>query len=85
MRRYGAYGTRELVSLLRCLGYIEQPQVGSRHLKYNPPFKLPKYVKPPFILVIQNTTEYDPYWQREYIKQIKTHTFSISQIDKCFP
>lgn len=78
-----AYGTRELIALLICLGYTKGKQIASRHLKYFPPHKIQAGIMP-FILVIQNRTEYDPYWQREYIKQIKRHSFTKEQINKCF-
>ncbi len=84
MRRYSSYGTRELVSLLNCLGYKAEPQVGSRHLKYTCPNKVDKGVMT-FILVMQGMREFDPYWQREYIKQIRRHQFTTDQIDTCFP
>lgn len=78
-----AYGTRELVSALNALGYAKGKQIASRHLKYFPPNKPAKGIVP-FILVIQNRTEYDPHWQREYIKQIKRHGFTKEEIEACF-
>jgi len=84
MISYSSYGTRELIKLLTCLGYKPQRQVGSRHLKYRSPNKVVNGIYP-FILVIQNKKEFDPHWQKEYIKQISRHGFSEKQINLCFP
>lgn len=84
MTQYSSYGTKELIQWLNCLGYKREPQVGSSHLKYTCPNKLEKG-QVTFILVIQNRREYDPYWQREYPKQMRKHGFSADQIDGCSP
>ena len=76
-----AYGSRELITCLTHLKYTPEPQVGSRHRKYRSPNHVEKGMMP-FILVIQGRSEYDPYWQREYIKQIKRHGFSQTQIEE---
>jgi hypothetical protein len=75
-----SYGTRELIMLLENLEYKKGKQIASRHLKYHSPRKVPDGIYP-FILVIQGRREYDPYWQRMYIKQIKTHGFTQEEID----
>lgn len=77
------YGTRELVSALNALGYTKGKQIASRHLKYFPPTSPQKGIVP-FILVMQNRTQFDPHWQRTYIKQIKQHGFTKEQIEACF-
>lgn len=75
-----SYGTRELISLLDALGYKKGKQIASRHVKYNCPNKVEHGVHP-FILVMQGRSQFDPYWQREYIKQIKRHGFTQEEID----
>lgn len=76
-----AYGTRELVTLLSNLKYKKGKQIASRHLKYHCPKQAIQGI-PTFILVMQNRTEFDRYWQREYIKQIKRHGFTQKEIDE---
>jgi hypothetical protein len=75
-----SFGTRELVALLEELGYTKGKQIASRHLKYHCPKKVAEGVHP-FILVIQGRREYDPYWQRTYIKQIKAQGFTQEEIE----
>jgi len=75
-----AYGSKELIRCLIHLKYAPEPQVGSRHRKYRSPNHVEKGTMP-FVLVIQGKSEYDPYWQREYIKQIKRHGFSEAEIE----
>lgn len=78
-----SYGTRELIALLTSLGYKKGKQIASRHLKYHSPRKTSQGIYP-FILVIQGRREYDPYWQREYIKQIKKQGFTQEEIEEHF-
>lgn len=77
-----SYGTRELIKCLKCLGYREEPQVGSSHLKFRCPNKIEKG-KHPFIIVRQNRNTYDPVTQSDFIHEIKRHNFTDIQIDKC--
>ncbi len=77
-------GTKELISLLKCLGYIPAPQVGSSHLKCVCPHAVPKGERP-FIIVIQNERKYDPIIVKEKLKQIRIHGFSKEQIAGCMP
>lgn len=76
-----SFGAKELIKCLCHLKYIEEPQVGSRHCKYRSPNHVEKGMMP-FIIVIQGKSEFDPYWQREYIKQIKRHGFSEDDIEE---
>lgn len=76
-----SYGSRELIRCLLKLRYTPEPQIGSRHRKYRSPNSVQKGMYP-FILVIQNRSEYDQFWQREYMKQIKRHGFSGDQIEE---
>ncbi|MEK7571080.1 MAG: hypothetical protein AAB553_02290 [Patescibacteria group bacterium] len=54
-----SFGSRELVACLLCLGFKEEPQTGSRHLKYSSPRSVEKG-KRPFITLLQGKSDYDP-------------------------
>jgi len=74
------FGSRELVKCLKRLGFKEQPQVGSRHLKFTFPNPVEKGIRS-FIIVIQNKKVFDPHIQKEYIKKIKANGFSNVEIE----
>lgn len=77
-----SFGTRELIRCLRCLGFKQQPQVGSRHLKFSSTRPVQKG-KRPFVIVLQNKTTYDPITQRSYIREIKILGFTKEEILNC--
>lgn len=76
------FGSSALIKCLRCLGFIEQPQVGSRHLKYSSPRPVPKGQRS-FIIVLQNRNNYDPHICKKIIKQIKLLNFAEEEITQC--
>lgn len=77
-----SFGSRELVACLTRLGFKEQPQTGSRHLKYSSPRTVKKGERP-FITVLQSKASYDPVISKKYIKQIVKLGFTEKEISEC--
>lgn len=80
-----AYGSRELVKCLQCLGFSPKPQRATSHIKYIPPRH--KKINPnirPFLIVQLGRKTYDPHAQTRYIRQIMNFSFSKEEIENCF-
>lgn len=75
------FGSAKLIKCLNSLGFKQEPQVGSRHLKYSSPRSVKKGQRP-FIIVLQNKTSYDPITCRSIIKEIKLLGFTAEEISK---
>ena len=74
-----SFGSKELIRCLFHLGFSQQPQVGSRHLK----FKCPKQHiagERPVVEVLQGKSEFDRVTQNKIIGTIKKHSFSLQEI-----
>ena len=77
------YGSRELASCLKNLGFTPRKQMGTRHIKYDPPVHAS--VNPgqrTFIIMQQNIKTYDSNACSRYINEIKTFGFSREEIIK---
>lgn len=79
-----SFGSRELCKCLECLGFRQQPQKATNHVKYEAPSnkKVPPGVRP-FIIVILGRKSYDPHTRTRYLRQIKNLGFSEKEIRKC--
>lgn len=76
------FGSRELEACLLCLGFKQEPQTGSRHLKYTSPCPVEKG-KRPFITLLQGKADYDPIICKKYYKQIIALGFTKEEIALC--
>lgn len=75
-----SFGSKELIKCLKNLGFKQQPQVGSRHLKFSSPKKV-EVGKRPFIIVLQGKKEFDPVTQKKIIKQIELLGYTKKDIE----
>ena len=79
-----SFGSRDLRKCLECLGFKEQPSVGSSHLKYTvPKEKSTKVGIRPFFIVILGKKTYDPNTASKIIKQIIRLGFTTEEIFTC--
>lgn len=76
------FGSSDLIKCLKCLGFIPNPQVASRHLKYSCPRTVQKGQRP-FIIVLQNTSTYDPITCKNIVREIKLLGFTQEEINGC--
>ena len=74
-----SFGAKELISCLLRLGFAQQRQVGSRHLKFKCPKKHVAGERP-FVEVLQGKSEYDRVTQNKIINNLKKHGFTMEQI-----
>lgn len=75
------FGSRELVRCLLRLGFTSRKQMGTRHVKYNPPSNIK--LKPgqrSFIMVQENIKTYDSNACSRYINEIKAFGFSREEV-----
>ncbi len=77
-----SFGFSALIKCLKCLGFKQEPQVGSRHLKYSSPRPVKKGQRP-FIIVLQNKSSYDPITCKSIMKEIKLLGFTKEEISEC--
>jgi hypothetical protein len=77
-----SFGAAQLISCLKCLGFTQKPQVGSRHLKYSSPRPVQKGQRP-FIIVLQGKSAYDPITCKNIIREIKLLGFTGEEITAC--
>lgn len=77
------FGSKELCKWLDKLGFTENKQKGSSHLKYSAPknLEIPKGIRP-FIIVILGRKKYDPHTCSSYIRQIAALGISKEKIIK---
>lgn len=76
------FGSSRLKKCLIALGFKQEPQVGSRHLKYSTPRPVQKGQRP-FMIILQNKKTYDPITCKNIIKELKILGFSEEEISKC--
>ncbi len=74
-----SFGSKNLIQCLKHLGFLQQPQVGSRHLKFRCP-KPHQAGERPFVEVLQGKSEFDRVTQNKIISTIKKHGFSLQEI-----
>jgi len=75
------FGSSDLVKCLINLDFIQQPQVGSRHLKFSSPRPVPKGQRS-FMIILQNKPTYDRITCKNIVKEIKALGFTESEIDE---